>query len=365
MVFGPSDMARMRLHRGWTYRKVPKGIEMTRLATGERVLISGSGTTLENVCDVLRTGVAVASGAGEVARATGIATDTAAALLSRMEHAGMVLTVADDDDQYSRQRDFFSIFERPSESGAALHQRLAGSTVAIVGLGGYGTWLLLLAARIGIGRIVAIDSDVVELSNLGRQVLYTREDIGQLKVDVAAKRIAEIDPSICYVPVRKWISSPDDLVSEIRGVDLVFNPFGYHINPSLAAVVDACLVADVPSLLLGGSWVGPLTIPGQTACYSCLTGTPLIADIFEAAQADYMPRPGEGVPRRSSSQFAPRVAADASLAVWEASRFLAGLDSPPSLRGVTVVDFSSYLHGGFQAVERDLNCCRCGGLRPH
>jgi tRNA A37 threonylcarbamoyladenosine dehydratase len=90
-------------------------------------------------------------------------------------------------DQYSRTRLLL---------GEAGVERLRSAKVILFGLGGVGGYAAEALARAGIGRIDLVDDDTVSLTNINRQMLATHATIGMHKVDVAAQRIRDIDPSI-------------------------------------------------------------------------------------------------------------------------------------------------------------------------
>ena len=90
-------------------------------------------------------------------------------------------------DQYSRTRLLL---------GDPGIEKLRSAHVALFGLGGVGGYAAEALARAGIGNIDLIDNDTVSLTNLNRQLLATHATLGQYKVDVAARRIHDIDPSI-------------------------------------------------------------------------------------------------------------------------------------------------------------------------
>ena len=79
---------------------------------------------------------------------------------------------------------------------------LLRSTVAVIGCGGLGGYVIEELARLGVGRIVAIDPDVFEEHNLNRQLLATFANNGEYKVDAAARRVADINPAVQLVPHR-------------------------------------------------------------------------------------------------------------------------------------------------------------------
>ena len=90
-------------------------------------------------------------------------------------------------DQYSRTRILL---------GDDALDKLRNARVALFGLGGVGGYAAEALARSGVGHLDLIDNDTVSVTNLNRQILALHSTIGQYKVDVAAKRIAEIDPAI-------------------------------------------------------------------------------------------------------------------------------------------------------------------------
>ena len=90
-------------------------------------------------------------------------------------------------DQYSRTRLLV---------GADGMEKLKNARIALFGLGGVGGYAAEALARAGIGHMDLIDDDTISLTNLNRQILATHAGIGQYKVDLAAQRIQDIDPSI-------------------------------------------------------------------------------------------------------------------------------------------------------------------------
>lgn len=90
-------------------------------------------------------------------------------------------------DQYERTRLLL---------GESAIQKLRNARVALFGLGGVGGYIAEALARSGIGQMDLVDNDTISLTNLNRQILALRSTVGQYKVDVAAARIADIDPEI-------------------------------------------------------------------------------------------------------------------------------------------------------------------------
>lgn len=83
--------------------------------------------------------------------------------------------------------------------GKEAMDRLAAARVAVFGIGGVGGYTVEALVRSGIGAVDLIDDDKVCLTNINRQIYATRKTVGQYKVDVAAQRIAEINPDVAVV----------------------------------------------------------------------------------------------------------------------------------------------------------------------
>jgi tRNA A37 threonylcarbamoyladenosine dehydratase len=85
--------------------------------------------------------------------------------------------------------------------------KLKNSTVLIIGLGGVGGSALESVVRMGIGNIVVVDNDIVDITNLNRQLLSLRSNIGISKVEVARERILDINPDCNVTIVNKFIDA--------------------------------------------------------------------------------------------------------------------------------------------------------------
>ena len=107
--------------------------------------------------------------------------------------------------------------------GTSLQQRFASSTVAICGLGGLGSNIALALSRTGIGKLILIDFDRVDLANLHRQQ-YKATQIGMYKTDALAQNLLEIAP---YVELKKQTCrlTPDNLVLLLKDADIICEAF--------------------------------------------------------------------------------------------------------------------------------------------
>ncbi|AEG34364.1 UBA/THIF-type NAD/FAD binding protein (plasmid) [Thermus thermophilus SG0.5JP17-16] len=342
------------------------GVELVAPLKRKRLLLSGlDSNAVLAVLWELSAGVPEDNLIGHLAQVSGLGSHSLQQLLGKLNSYDALLYTTepiglqDSGSQYDRQIRYFEAFATNERSAFAMNDNLQKRRVVIVGLGGYGTWLAMMAARMGIRHIIGIDFDHVELSNLNRQVLFTQQDVGRPKTEACAEAIAQIDPNVRFEGHNARINSPLDLISYLEGADLVFNSFGYSppdfpANSVFQSISQAALVANVPCLHLGGSWIGPLTVPGETPCIECLFKNEKVADIARAS----FPHIDRPVP-----SIAPRMAITTGLAVWEAVRFLSKLDEPPSLRNLIILDLHNYTRHALLPIERSEECKLCGPIR--
>lgn len=157
------------------------------------------------------------------------------------------------------------------EFGMAGQERLSACRVLIVGLGGLGSAAALYLAAAGVGRLILLDDDTVDLSNLQRQIVHDTNHIGNSKVSSARDRLLALNPhcDVLAEPVRLVPELAADWLAE---VDLVLDCCDNFATRF--ALNQACCSARVP-LISGAAlgWSGQVCVflyqPGQ-ACYCCL-----------------------------------------------------------------------------------------------
>ena len=127
--------------------------------------------------------------------------------------------------------------------GSEGQRKLKNSTVVVIGAGGLGCPVLSYLAAAGVGSITIIDDDVVSLSNLQRQILFTTADLNLPKAETAAKKISSLNPSIKVDFIRSRLSS-ENALTVLAPADVVVDctdnfPTRYLVN-------DACVLLDKP-----------------------------------------------------------------------------------------------------------------------
>ncbi len=160
------------------------------------------------------------------------------------------------------------------EIGKAGQEKLLASRVLVIGAGGLGSPALLYLAAAGIGHIGVIDDDVVDESNLQRQVIHGTSDVGLAKVDSAMQAIAELNPGVVVEPIEQRLSKEIvlDLVSRYDVVVDGADNFAtrYLIN-------DACVLLGKPNVHGGvDRFRGQATVFSlpDGPCYRCLFDEP-------------------------------------------------------------------------------------------
>ena len=176
-------------------------------------------------------------------------------------------------DRYSRQ-------VMLQEIGYQGQLKLKQSRVCVVGVGGLGNPITTRLAAMGVGKIRIVDRDVIELSNLHRQTMFDEDDVGQVKVETAAKKLRKLNNDIIIEELPVSINDYTAL-DAVDGCDVVIDALDsvnarYSLNR-------ACIEKKIP--FVTGAAVGVTgqtftIVPNESACYYCL---------FPALDEDSMP----------------------------------------------------------------------------
>jgi sulfur-carrier protein adenylyltransferase/sulfurtransferase len=160
------------------------------------------------------------------------------------------------------------------EVGTAGQARLLESKVLIVGAGGLGSPSALYLAAAGVGTLGIVDFDVVEASNLQRQVLHSTDRLGAKKVDSARQTITALNPDVTVVPYDEMLLA-DNVERIIAGYDVILD--GTDTFETRYLLNDAAVAAEIPVIHASVfRFEGQLTtfIPYAGPCYRCLYPTP-------------------------------------------------------------------------------------------
>ncbi|MCG1029258.1 ThiF family adenylyltransferase [Virgibacillus halodenitrificans] len=171
-----------------------------------------------------------------------------------------------DINRYSRQ----ILFEQINKSG---QQRLSESTVLIVGIGALGTVISNQLVRAGVGKVRIVDRDVVEISNLQRQILFDEEDAEKsLPKAIAAKRKLERVNSMVEIEAIIGNASRDNIDELTEGVDVVLD--GTDNFATRYLLNDICFKKNIPYSyggVVSSRGMTAFFVPKQTPCLRCLS----------------------------------------------------------------------------------------------
>ena len=165
------------------------------------------------------------------------------------------------------------------EIGEAGQQKLLGSKVLLIGAGGLGSPAALYLAAAGVGTIGIIDMDVVDQSNLQRQILHNVDRIGERKVDSAKKTLTQLNPDVDVVTYDVRLGA-DNILEIIDGYDVIVD--GADNFPTRYLLNDASLLKRIP--VVHGSifrFEGYVTVfkPYEGPCYRCMLPEPPPAEL--------------------------------------------------------------------------------------
>ncbi|GFJ87277.1 HesA/MoeB/ThiF family protein [Phytohabitans rumicis] len=178
-----------------------------------------------------------------------------------------------EQERYRRGSRYYSWVDlTPRSSPWEVQQRLKRAKVVVLGVGGTGGSAALALAASGIGHLHCVDADVVELSNLNRQILYTEDDLGKAKVEATVARLRRLNSDIEVTGEQRRIGSQQDIADVIEGCDVLAQCADQPADIRRWANL-ACLTAGIP--WADGGYRGPMLTaggyqPGVGACWECL-----------------------------------------------------------------------------------------------
>ncbi|XVX21281.1 ThiF family adenylyltransferase [Actinomycetota bacterium] len=228
--------------------------------------------------------------------------------------------------------------------GTEGQRHLLGSRVLVIGAGGLGSPALLYLAGAGVGTLGVIDSDVVDVTNLHRQVIHRAADEGTPKTASAASAVRALNPDVEVIEHRGRLT-PDNALEILSGYHVVLD--GSDNFPTRYLVGDACGLLGIPHV-----WGSLLRYQGQTSvwwaghgpCYRCVFPTP--------------PPPGSVPSCAEGGVLGPVCAAIGSVEAVETVKLLTGIGEP--MLGRLLLHDASTQSWDSLPVAADPDCPLCG-----
>lgn len=243
-------------------------------------------------------------------------------------------------DRYTRQYRYPGI-------GEAGQRRLSASRAVVVGCGGLGCFLVNFLARAGVGQIVMVDRDCVEVNNLHRQVLFDEADAaaGTPKAAAAARAVARVNAAVQVQPFVADFAA-GNAADIVAGADVVLD--GTDNLETRYLINDVCVRAGIPWIYGGAVADRGMTmtvLPRETACLRC---------VFPEK-----PAPGSAPTCETAGVLISTVALVASLQWTEAVKILTGNREGVN-RGLVTIDPWRHEYRRVALAGRDPHCPCCG-----
>jgi adenylyltransferase/sulfurtransferase len=251
--------------------------------------------------------------------------------------AGGAELTSDELQRYSRQ-------VMLEEIGFDGMEKIRSAKVCVVGAGGIGNPVITQLAAMGVGKIRVVDRDVIEVTNLHRQHLYTDDDIGRVKVEAAAERLRKLNPTVEIEPVPTSVTK---YTAEgiVKGFDIVIDAL--DSVDARYALNDACIKFNIPLIYAGAlGMLGSATtiLPNKSACLRC---------IFPALNEDDMPA-------CSTEGVHPSILYIVSgVQVSEAVKIITG-QQPSLVNKLLYIDLNELSFERVQMFRQEEDCPACG-----
>ena len=267
-----------------------------------------------------------------------------------------------DGARFERQLAYFADMGPSWTAALETQQRLGEATVCMLGLGGLGSWAGWALASAGIGVLVGVDCDSIEVSNLNRQILYEEADLGRPKAQVAGERLARFRAALRYEGIERELGDVEAIRDVVRGADFVVDTLDWPPRRVTRWVAEACFREGIPYIALSQHppliRIGPLYVPGETGCFACQ----------ELAYEDAYPLYGTLATSRPlcppSATFGPACGAAGVLAANEAIAWLTGLYPPSTIGSAAILDLRT-LRIEHEPVDRRATCDLCADRGGH
>jgi molybdopterin/thiamine biosynthesis adenylyltransferase len=338
--------------------------------TTARFVIRDAGPDERSLLDALD---GRASTAAELAARSSMSIEQTEAAIERLDALGLIHRVEPapgtdlELERLDRQLAWLSDRFPTRADVLAAQERLARASIAILGVGGLGCWAATALACAGAGRFVLVDDDVVELSNLNRQILFAASDVGRPKVDAAADALERFNPATMLDARRLRLRSAEDVAEVVATCDCVVETADWPMYELPRWVDRACRALGIPHITAAQHpplvRVGPMRIPGRSPCLACVEREdrarfPLAGELEAFRAARDRPSPTLGT---ASGLIGTLIAT-------EVVHHLTGAHPPSTLNRSLVFDLATYESrlepGSLTACPHTRRAPSCGPSRP-
>ena len=193
------------------------------------------------------------------------------ACLNALEKEGILRRYETDleERRHYKQLLFLDELTDSREETIELQKRVENSKIAVFGVGGIGTWIVNGLHQIGVGEIRITDPDVIDESNLNRQLYFNTEDIGKYKVDVVKDKLKDTK----IIPFKKRVEPNTNLGEIVSGCNFLVNCADSPSVAETTRIIDKYATQNEIAYCISGGYnlqlgmVGPIIIPGVTKTF--------------------------------------------------------------------------------------------------
>ncbi|HEU4965350.1 MAG TPA: ThiF family adenylyltransferase [Bacilli bacterium] len=262
--------------------------------------------------------------------------------------------------RYKANLNYLSLFTDIYMSKYELQEKINNAKISLLGVGGLGSQILYHLAALGFHQIKILDFDTLDLSNFNRQLLYSEEDLGRLKVDMAKKRIAQFNPNVNLETTNRKIESARDVYEHVHGADYVISVADRPTLDIQDWVNEGVVAAGLP--MVSGGVLNTrgrffTMIPGQTGCVQCHVQQVMTEDEKQKALERHMRSVDF---QRNNAAISPNVAILAGILVNELLKVVTGTEEPLSLARVMEFNFLDFTTSEVSAWTKQETCPICG-----
>lgn len=181
----------------------------------------------------------------------------------------------DDYEKFRRTIHFIAEYSVSHKNLLDMWNNIRQSKVLIVGLGAVGSWVACNLVQSGVGTLLLMDPDNVDITNLHRQFGYTETDIGKKKTEVLAKRLKEYNENLCVMTKNDYLNETILNSYDDTNIDLIINCADKpDVDTTSMWIGEYAMKRGIPHIIGGGynlhlSLIGQTVLPGQSACVNC------------------------------------------------------------------------------------------------
>ncbi|MGQ5522293.1 HesA/MoeB/ThiF family protein [Chitinimonas sp. PSY-7] len=288
------------------------------------------------LCAALITGLPVSNDLSESFELHGFSLQSLQASQALLKHGALEIidNLPDFTDrlnqEFRREIEYFSDTASIGTSGTACFERVRQSSILMIGMGSLGSWVFQHLCANGVGKIVVVDGDEVELSNLPRQTLFDHQHLAKSKVYSAAEIATRQFPHTTVTPIHQFVES-------IKHINYLIAKYGKFDLMVLTAdsprweiarwAASAAKITGTPLIRGTSQGIGPLYLPGESACPYCEWAW------FHEKEpnAQRIAMLTAQLPRRSTGALSTIVSMSGALLAMQSLTYLSGVSLPETI----------------------------------